>query len=127
MPSLVRLRNPKPHVAGFNLDDGDICVRPGHVEVAHHWGISPLELRPHVEKTLFEEFHPYGTSAFRSKLGTSDVSAKRYRYTGKERDEETGLYYHGARYYMCWLARWANADPLGVSADGPGLFTYVRG
>jgi RHS repeat-associated protein len=37
---------------------------------------------------------------------------KRYRYTGKERDEETGLYYHGARYYIPWLARWATVDPL---------------
>lgn len=37
---------------------------------------------------------------------------KRYRYTGKERDEETGLYYHGARYYIPWLARWSAVDPL---------------
>ncbi|UEM17458.1 hypothetical protein J4G43_015390 [Bradyrhizobium barranii subsp. barranii] len=25
--------------------------------------------------------------------------AKQYRFAGKERDEESGLYYHGARYY----------------------------
>lgn len=37
--------------------------------------------------------------------------AKRYRYTGKERDEESGLYYHGARYYIPWLARWTAVDP----------------
>ncbi|KYF86989.1 hypothetical protein BE17_19765 [Sorangium cellulosum] len=28
------------------------------------------------------------------------------RSTGKERDEETGLYYYGARYYAAWLGRW---------------------
>lgn len=38
--------------------------------------------------------------------------AKRYRYTGKERDEESGLYYHGARYYIPWLARWVSTEPL---------------
>ena len=31
---------------------------------------------------------------------------KRYRYTGREQDAETGLYYVGARYYCPWLARW---------------------
>ena len=40
---------------------------------------------------------------------------KRYRYTGKERDEESGLYYHGARYYAPWLGRWTSCDPEGIS------------
>jgi hypothetical protein len=39
-------------------------------------------------------------------------TSKRYRYTGKERDEESGLYYHGARYYAPWLGRWTAIDPL---------------
>ena len=51
---------------------------------------------------------------------------KRYRYTGKERDEETGLYYHGARYYAPWLGRWTAADPAGLR-DGPNLYSYVGG
>jgi len=56
-----------------------------------------------------------------------DVSARRYRYTGKERDEETGLYYNGARYLAAWLGRWTSADPIGIGADGPGLYNYTRG
>ncbi|MCT4686339.1 hypothetical protein [Vallitalea sp.] len=28
---------------------------------------------------------------------------KRYKYVGKERDEETGLYYYGARYYAAMI------------------------
>ena len=43
----------------------------------------------------------------------AEVSGKRYRYTGKERDEETGLYYHGARQYAAWLGRWTRADQAG--------------
>ena len=39
------------------------------------------------------------------------LHAKRYRFTGKERDEESGLSYHGARYYSPWLGRWQSADP----------------
>src|SRR5207244_259104 len=48
---------------------------------------------------------------------------KRYRNTGKERDEESGLYYHGARYYASWLGRWISTDPTGP-AYGLNLFRY---
>lgn len=40
--------------------------------------------------------------------------------------EESGLYYHGARYYAPWLSRWTAADPAGM-VDGPNLYQYVRG
>ncbi|NJK32779.1 MAG: RHS repeat-associated core domain-containing protein [Deltaproteobacteria bacterium] len=54
-----------------------------------------------------------------------DVSAKRYRYTGMERDEETGLAYHSARYYASWLGRWTASDPIGLG-DGPNRHAYVN-
>ena len=66
-----------------------------------------------------EEYLPYGDTSFGS------FARKRYRFTGKERDEESGLYYHGARYYMPWLARWSAADPVGA-IDGPNLYAYAR-
>ena len=34
-----------------------------------------------------------------------------YKFTAKEYDEETGLYYYGARYYDAKLSRWVSADP----------------
>lgn len=52
-----------------------------------------------------EEFTPYGETSF----GT--FAKKQYRFTGKERDEENGLSYHGARYYAPWLIRWVSSDP----------------
>ncbi len=79
------------------------------------------------QEILYEEYHPYGTTAYRSSNGSVDVSARRYRYTGKERDDETGLYYNGARYLAAWLGRWTSADPIGIGADGPGLYNYTRG
>jgi len=54
------------------------------------------------------------------------VSAKRYRYIGKERDEETGLYHLGARYYASWLGRWTAVDPIGLG-DGVNRYAYSRG
>ena len=33
-------------------------------------------------------------------------------FTGKERDDSTGFYYYGARYYAPWTGRWLSAgDP----------------
>jgi len=70
-----------------------------------------------------EEYHRYGSTAFHTAASGAEVSAKRYRYTGKEKDEETGLYYHGARYYAAWLGRWTAVDPSGV-AGGLNLYEY---
>ena len=67
-----------------------------------------------------EEFRPYGETSFGS------YANKRYRFTGKERDEESGLNYHGARYYAPGLARWMSPDPKGL-VDGVNLYGYVRG
>ena len=34
-----------------------------------------------------------------------------YKFTAKEQDEETGLYYYGARYLDAKYSRWLSADP----------------
>jgi RHS repeat-associated protein len=56
-----------------------------------------------------EEYTPYGETS----LGS--FGRKRYRFTGKERDEESRLYYHGARYYAPWQGRWISCDPIRLS------------
>jgi RHS repeat-associated protein len=66
-----------------------------------------------------EEYTPYGETSFGS------FAKKRYRFTGKERDEESGLYYHGVRYYAPWLVRWGSCDPAGP-VDGLNLYRYAR-
>lgn len=67
-----------------------------------------------------EEYTPYGETSFGS------FGRKRYRFTSKERDEESGLYYHGARYYVPWLGRWASTDPSGLM-DNLNGYAYARG
>ena len=74
----------------------------------------------------YEEYHPYGTSAYRATNSEIEVSPNRYRFTGMERDDETGLALHGARYYAPWLGRWTASDPLGL-ADGVNRYAYCRG
>ena len=63
------------------------------------------------------EYTPYG------ELWIEEVAAGLdklpFRFTGKEMDEETGLYYYGARYLDPKYSRWLSGDPaLGEYVSG---------
>lgn len=93
-------------------------------QYSNHLGSATLELDGDREIVSYEEFHPFGTSAFRATGSGIRATRKRYRYTGMERDEETGFAYHGDRYYLPWLGRWASVDPAGL-AGGLNLYAYA--
>ncbi|UBF30100.1 DUF2778 domain-containing protein (plasmid) [Kovacikia minuta CCNUW1] len=57
-----------------------------------------------------------------SSTGTVDT---RYKYTGRELDGETGLYYYRARYYDAGVGRFIGQDPLGFGAKDNNLYRYV--
>jgi RHS repeat-associated protein len=78
----------------------------------NHLGSASLELDASAAIISYEEYHPFGTTSYRSGRTETEVSLKRYKYVGKERDEETGLYYYGARYYAGWICRFVSVDPL---------------
>jgi len=59
----------------------------------------------HTVQDIF--YYPYGE--IKTNTG-SDIAS--HKYTGKEWDAETGLYYYGARYYDPKLARFISADPV---------------
>jgi RHS repeat-associated protein len=92
-------------------------------QLANHLGSASLELDVSGGLLCYEEYTPYGSSTFQAGR-SAEVSLKRYRYTGKERDQENGFTYHGARYYAPWLGQWVAADPIGID-DGPNLYAYV--
>ena len=93
-------------------------------QLDNHLGSSSIELDINAQVISYEEYHPFGSTSFHTVDSGAEVSAKRYRYTGKERDYETGLYYYGARYYANWLGRWTGCDPK--VGDGWNLYVYVR-
>jgi RHS repeat-associated protein len=116
-------------VETLTVDEGSTVSSPTprtRMQHDNHLGTALLELTDDGSVISYEEYHPYGTTAYHAADSSIEVSAKRYRYTGKERDDETGLYYHGARYYACWLGRWTATDPLGAH-EGVGLYTYCGG
>jgi len=94
-------------------------------QMHNYLGSCCLELDHLAQVISYEEYHPFGTTAFQAKNATIKSAAKRYRFTGMERDEESGLAYHSARYYLPWLGRWLSADPAGL-VDGVNRYMYVR-
>lgn len=95
-------------------------------QYGNHLGSACLELDDTAKVISYEEYHPYGTTAYQATDASRQVPAKRYRYCGMERDDESGLNYHHERYYIPWLARWSAADPGGIK-DTNNIYQYVSG
>jgi|GEM_PF-1972634 len=57
------------------------------------------------------EYTPYGETWFEESQEPM-LNKIAYKFTGKELDTETGLYYFGARYYDPKTSRWISTDPL---------------
>jgi RHS repeat-associated protein len=94
-------------------------------QFSNHLGSASLELDEKAQIITYEEYYPYGGTSFQSGRSLIEVNLKRYRYSGKERDEETGFYYYGARYYASWLGRWTAVDPLGLT-QGINLYRFCK-
>jgi RHS repeat-associated protein len=110
------------------LDPGGVDHAPRQLiryQLGDHLGSTVLELDDLARIVSREEYSPYGSSTYQA-VRSQQETPNRYRFTGKERDDETGLYYHGARYYAPWLGRWASCDPAGL-VDGPCLYQYALG
>jgi RHS repeat-associated protein len=103
-------------------DDGS----PGQLvryQLANHLGSSAWELDRDGRILSYEEYYPYGGTAYQAVNTGVGISPGRYRFTGMERDEESGLCYHGGRYYTPWLGRWLSCDPIGIK-ESINLYEY---
>ncbi|NDY70683.1 hypothetical protein DO021_03330 [Desulfobacter hydrogenophilus] len=107
---LVRLGTPF-------ADDSSPAVQ---YQLSDHLGSSNIVVNEMGALLNREEYTPYGETSFGS------FERKRYRFTGKERDEESGLNYHGARYYAVSVCRWISSDPFGL-VDGVNTYQYIHG
>jgi RHS repeat-associated protein len=93
-------------------------------QIGNHLGSACLELDEVAQVISYEEYSPYGSTAYHA-VRSQTETPKRYRYTGKERDEETGFSYHGARYYVTRLGRWISCEPVSL-AGGHNLYLYAN-
>jgi len=79
------------------------------------------------------EYTPYGELWVEKKTEKEEgLRYLPYKFTAKEMDEETGLYYYGARYLDAKYSRWLSTDPAvsdyvsGTSAGEGGIYNTVN-
>ena len=107
----IHIMDDKSRIAEVRIDGGtgpfpgDIANKTIYI-VEDQIGSSVMRLSTSGTIIDEEEYYPFGDSSLRT------FTYKRYRYVGKERDAESGLYYYGARYYAAWTCRFISVDPL---------------
>lgn len=71
------------------------------------------------------EFYPFGLLRYDQAIQFESA----YRFTGKERDQESGLDYFGARYFSPVTGRFVSVDPLQAKPGNPqdlNVYSYVK-
>jgi RHS repeat-associated protein len=107
--------------AGRETDD--LTAVRVRYELTDHLGSAELALDESGQVIAYEEYFPYGGTAFVAGDAVREVQLRDYRFCGKERDDATGMYYFGYRYYAPWIGRWISPDPIGPE-DDLNLYRY---
>ncbi|MCF6335629.1 MAG: peptidoglycan DD-metalloendopeptidase family protein, partial [Spirochaetales bacterium] len=91
-----------------------------------HLGSSNIVTTPDGEVFEHIEYTPYGETWIEKTDDYSNMLP--YKFTAKELDSETGLYYYGARYLNPRTSRWISADPAGVELINPNRdgFNFIE-
>lgn len=71
--------------------------------------------------TQYDAYLPYGELLVDEHSSSEDLP---YKFNGKQFDEETGLYYYGARYMNPVASIWYGVDPLAEKYPTAGGFVY---
>jgi RHS repeat-associated protein len=95
-----------------------------HFYTGDHLGTTQIELAAGGWPVWSGQFAPFG-----AELDTQ-ATAMHYKFTGKERDQESGLDYFGARYYSSVIGRFSSPDDGRDQSPGDpqswNLYSYVR-
>ena len=74
--------------------------------------------------TQFDAYLPYGELLVDEHTSSEDMP---YKFNGKELDQETGLYYYGARYLNPIASIWYGVDPLAEKYIQTSAYIYGGG
>lgn len=88
-----------------------------------HLGSTSYVTDANGEVSQHVEYVPFG-EVFIEELSSSAKLNTPYLFNGKELDEETGLYYYGARYYDPKTSLWLSTDPLELKYPNISTYTY---
>src|SRR5262249_11124672 len=106
---------------GPNIDEPLAMLRSGATSYYQADGLGSLTSLSNTSGALA---NTYTYDSFGNLTASTGSISNSFRYTGREWDAETGLYYYRARYYDPASGRFVNEDPLQFSA-GPNFYAYA--
>ncbi|WMJ75327.1 RHS repeat-associated core domain-containing protein [Cytophagaceae bacterium ABcell3] len=116
----LHIMDDQSRIATIRLGDAMGDITPAiKYNLEDHLGSSSIQLDTNGTLVNSEEYYPFGETSFGS------YGKKRYRFCGKEKDEESGLYYYGMRYYNAWTCRFVSVDPLAGKTKNFSPYAYA--
>ncbi len=117
--------NPDDAVAGYGYVPCDTSeVEETFYYHSDHLGSTSYITDQQANVTQYDAYLPYGELLVDEHSSSADLP---YKFNGKELDEETGLYYYGARYMNPLTSMWYGVDQLAEKYVMSGSYVYCLG
>jgi len=110
------------YTQGAGIDEPLAMRRGGYISYYHADGLGSITS---LTNTNAQPVATYVYDSFGNTTATEGIFNP-FRYTGREQDPETGLYYYRARYYDPTVGRFISEDPAGFAGSGTNFYAYVR-
>ena len=116
--------NPDDPQAGYGYIPNDTTKEEIFFYHSDHLGSTSYITDDKANITQYDAYLPYGELLVDEHSSSEDLP---YKFNGKQFDEETGLYYYGARYMNPVASIWYGVDPLAEKYPTAGGFVYCIG
>ena len=113
--------NPDDPQAGYGYIPNDTTKEETFFYHSDHLGSTSYITDDHANITQYDAYLPYGELLVDEHSSSEDLP---YKFNGKQFDEETGLYYYGARYMNPITSIWYGVDSLAEKYPTAGGFVY---
>ena len=106
-----------------NIDEPLAMLRSSATSYYHADGLGSISSLSNAAGSIA---NTYTYDSFGKLTASTGSLVNPFRYTARESDTETGLYYYRARYYDQQTGRFLSEDALGATSDDLDLYRYVH-
>ena len=114
--------NPDDPQAGYGYIANDTTKEETFFYHSDHLGSTSYITDDHANITQYDAYLPYGELLVDEHSSSEELP---YKFNGKQFDDETGLYYYGARYMNPVTSLWYGVDPLAEKYVATGGYVYT--
>ena len=115
--------NPDDPQAGYGYIPNDTTKEETFFYHSDHLGSTSYITDDHANITQYDAYLPYGELLVDEHSSSEELP---YKFNGKQFDEETGLYYYGARYMNPVASLWYGVDPLTETYENISAYIYCH-